>query len=333
MSPTLPAAHGETPAPFQEDLLAWLRERLAASRLGYRAPPVILPGGTDPAVRNWRVGLRGAPPGCPETVVLRLFASAAGTRRVALESRVQAALARAGYPAPKVLGACHDRSVLGGAFFVMEFVEGGSLVEAPPQTIPAVLCRAHAALHAIPPAPLREALRDDGGPSQPGSPADDLERLSQRARRHPGLVRIVAWMADNLPPASPRPAVCHGDLHPGNVIVREGRLAGVLDWPNATLAGRELDVGSVLTLGIVARHLVSPAPPPGLWESFFERYRREAPLDPRTLDYYRTRRGLKALLSAAGGRRMWRHPAVVADLVRDLRDRTGVALPDPPWNA
>jgi aminoglycoside phosphotransferase (APT) family kinase protein len=40
-----------------------------------------------------------------------------------------------------------------------------------------------------------------------------------------------AWEAAlAVPPWSAAPAWLHGDLHPGNLLIDEGRLTGVLDW-------------------------------------------------------------------------------------------------------
>ena len=320
-----------TSASVRRGLLEWLRQQLDAPRLRYLIPPSTMPGGTETGTSTWRFRLTGAPAGLDGALVLRLYAFAQGTGRAVRESRVQAALARTAYPVPEVYFTCTDRFVLGGAFFVMRFVPGEILAHAP-TSISGMLCRAHLALHRIDPAPVMTALRQAGVPVAPSLPADDLTRMAQRARNFPGLMPIVDWMSKRIPPDPERISICHGDFHPLNIVVRDDELAGVLDWPNFMLADPAADVGSTMTLGIPARHLFSPGPIPRLWDRYLECYRRKAHIDSATLDYYRTRRCLSALLAGAGGRKIWRHPAILRDLIGDLRERTGVALATPPWS-
>ena len=292
-----------------------------------------MPGGTETDVQAWRLQLAGAPGGLDPALVLRRYAGPAAAARALRESRIQSAIFRAGYPAPEVFLTCTDPEVLGGAFYLMRFIEGENLAAAPPATVPGVLSRAHLALHVIAATPtLSAALTGTNVPTEPETPAEDLARLARQARQVPRLLPVVEWMSDHVPAAPSEPTICHGDFHPLNILVRNEQLAGVLDWPGASLGTRERDVGATLTLAIPARRLFRPAPPPALWERYLEEYRRSAPLEEAALDYYRVRRALTALLSGAAGRQLWRHPGVLADLIEDIRLRTGVHLPTPPWD-
>ena len=333
----LSRALGGHPAPtlaeIRRALLVWLRHRLDAPRLDYAVPLSRMPGGTDTGTGTYRFRLRGAPPGLGGTLVLRLYAFVHGTGRAVRESRVQAALARTGYPVPEVHFTCTDRSLLGGAFFIMQFLPGESLAHAPAETIPAILCRAHLSLHRIDPAPVIESLREQHLAVAPHRPGEELARMAERARKYPRLKPMIDWMSEHLPPTPARLSICHGDFHPLNIVVRGVEVTGVCDWPNFMVADRTADVGSTMTLGIPARHLFSSNPHHRLWDRYLESYRREICIDPSVLDYYRTRRCLMGLLAGAGGRRIWRHPAIVRDLIADLRERTGVALASAPWDA
>ena len=65
-------------------------------------------------------------------------------------------------------------------------------------------------------------LADGGGPAQP-SAAEDAQAL--------GLDATTAW-ADSVLDGLPR-GWSHGDFFPGNLLVADGRLAGVVDWQSA----------------------------------------------------------------------------------------------------
>lgn len=93
------------------------------------------------------------------------------------------------------------------------------------------------------------------------------QRLVSAARvlDRPWRVRVER-LAAKLPallPAAPPPAFLHGDLWSGNILVREGRLAALID-PACYGGHREVDL-AMLTL--------FDAPPPAFWEAY-------GPLEP-----------------------------------------------------
>ncbi len=51
-------------------------------------------------------------------------------------------------------------------------------------------------------------------------------------------------------------SICHGDFHPLNILVKEGQVTAVLDWPGFSIADPVLDVAyTVVLLTIPAKHL------------------------------------------------------------------------------
>jgi aminoglycoside phosphotransferase (APT) family kinase protein len=101
--------------------------RFAAPALDYRAPPRRLTGGFDAAI--FALDLAEAPAALSRPLALRLFAPADNPERARRESAVQSALADLGYPAPRALLAETERTVLGGAFILMERLAGRVLAE------------------------------------------------------------------------------------------------------------------------------------------------------------------------------------------------------------
>jgi aminoglycoside phosphotransferase (APT) family kinase protein len=86
-----------------------------------------------------------------------------------------------------------------------------------------------AELHAIDPAPL------EGG----AAGASELEFYADRLRRLDDLPVVLdtglRWLRQHKPPPSRRRAIVHGDYRMGNMVVAEGRIAGVLDWEMANV--------------------------------------------------------------------------------------------------
>ena len=218
---------------------AWLRQHVA----GYAGPLTIdqFKGGqSNPTYRLRTPGrsyvLRRKPPG----PLLK------GAHAVEREARVMAALGRAGFPVPAVLGLCTDDAVIGSWFFVMELVEGriiwnASFSEQPHDQRAAYMDAMNATLaglHGIDPAAID--LADYGRTG--GYVARQVARWSAQyqadelAGRHPAMDALVDWLPRHLP-ASDETRIIHGDYRVDNLIFHpeEPRVLAVLDWELSTL--------------------------------------------------------------------------------------------------
>jgi aminoglycoside phosphotransferase (APT) family kinase protein len=182
-----------------------------------------------------RYVLRRKPPG-------QLLPSAHAVER---EFRVMSALAGTDVPVPKMYALCADPSVIGTAFYVMEYVEGRVLWD---PTLPGMtrtertahydeLNRVIAALHRV----------DVGavGLADYGKPGNYVERQVARwsrqyqaagGERVPAMDRLIEWLPRHVP-SSDATAVVHGDYRIDNVIFHpsEPRVLAVLDWELSTL--------------------------------------------------------------------------------------------------
>jgi len=70
----------------------------------------------------------------------------------------------------------------------------------------------------------------------------DDPRWSAESHVDVGAVRRLAAAARELPAPPESLAVVHGDLLPGNLLVRDGRLAAVIDWGSAAMADPAQDL-------------------------------------------------------------------------------------------
>lgn len=179
--------------------------------------------------------LRRKPPG-------KLLPSAHAVER---EYRVTAALHGAHFPVARPYLLCTDDSVIGTAFYVMDFVAGRIFWEphAPGlsgeeraalfQSMNRTLARLHRSDFAA------IGLADFGKPS--GYVARQIARWSEQYRvseteKIEAMDRLIAW----LPEASPTrtdAALVHGDFRLDNCIVHpsEPRVIAVLDWELSTI--------------------------------------------------------------------------------------------------
>jgi aminoglycoside phosphotransferase (APT) family kinase protein len=180
--------------------------------------------------------------------------------------------------------------------------------------LPDLLARISARLHALDPVPLQQSL--SATPDAVANPGEFLELLEVRAgglRSHPDLAAAAAWMRANPPPA-PRPpgrvAICHGDLHPFNLLV-DGDRVSLIDWSVAMVADPAFDLAFTSTMMAIApvelpRALARPVRALSRQgaKHFLRRYRRYAPgatasLRDDVLAWYGALHCLRALIEAA----------------------------------
>jgi aminoglycoside phosphotransferase (APT) family kinase protein len=71
----------------------------------------------------------------------------------------------------------------------------------------------------------------------------------------------LAWLSSNEPTPVEVPSIIHGDLWPANVLMKRGRLTGLVDWTMAGIGDPALDVGYACA-GLAMMPAPMPPPPP-----------------------------------------------------------------------
>jgi len=182
-----------------------------------------------------RLVLRRKPPG-------KLLPSAHAVER---EYRVIQALHAAGFPVARPHALCEDESVLGTAFYVMDFVDGRVLWD---QSLPGMtkperaaiwdeLNRVISKLHLV---DYRAVGLEGFG--KPGNYIGrQILRWTKQYRasetdRIEAMDNLIAWLPENIPPETGT-AVVHGDFRLDNAIYHpaEPKILAVLDWELSTL--------------------------------------------------------------------------------------------------
>ena len=228
-------------------LIGVLRSATGTPGLAYERGPEPMRGGFWADILSF--SLANPPGGWPAELVIRLMPNPGVARK---ETIVQSAVAAAGFPTPFVRASGGPDSGLGRAFMVMDRAAGqpvlsgldGGLSPAAVRRllrqVPELLAGSMARLHALDPGLVRGELgqvRDV--PVTVAGLVEMLARFAAQAGR-PDLVRAARWLADH-PPAPATGVICHGDLHPFNLLV-DGDQVSVLDWSTALLAPRAHDL-------------------------------------------------------------------------------------------
>ncbi|MDB5816697.1 MAG: phosphotransferase family protein [Rhizobacter sp.] len=174
----------------------------------------------------------------------RLLPSAHAIER---EFRVMKALENTDVPVPKMYILCEDESVIGRAFYIMEYLEGRVLWD---QTVPSLDNAGRTALYdemnrVI--AALHNVDVNAVGLSDYGRPGNYFQRqISRWSKQYvasvtepiPAMDRLIEWLPNNLPATAleDTTSIVHGDYRLDNVMFHptEPRILAVLDWELST---------------------------------------------------------------------------------------------------
>ncbi len=165
------------------------------------------------------------------------------------EFRVMNALSGSAVPVPRMHLLCEDETVIGRAFYVMDFVAGRVLWD---PALPGFskpdraavydeMNRVLAALHTVDVAAV--------GLSTHGRPGNYFERqiarwskqyLASRTQSLPAMDQLIEWLPQHLPAAAldaSQVSVVHGDFRLDNLMfdIDASRVIAVLDWELSTL--------------------------------------------------------------------------------------------------
>lgn len=199
--------------------------------------------------------------GTTETLVARLPPVGGGLfpdYDLALQARIQDAMARHGIPVAAPIAYVDDLGWVGAPFLVMPRIEGLIPLDNPP-------FQSEGWLHAATPEQQQVAfcgfldvladihrLPDGGVAARAGGPGLAVEldwwtgylEWAGQGSVPQELRDSLTWCRNHLPDPEPPPSLLWGDVRLGNVIFGADFLpAAVLDWEMASLAPAEVDLG------------------------------------------------------------------------------------------
>ena len=343
-------------------LLQYLASAFDCPDLAYAEVPARISGGRDAAIFGF--ALQGAPQAIAGPLILRLNRPSVGEQRVKLEAIVHNWLAAHQYVCPDVRATGTDPSALGGVFTVMTRIPGRPLAhEIEPIVgdgpliarargllrLRAILdgiidawVEAQIRLHSLDPAPLQAAVGAGGLDPTTITFEAQLSWIISTVEQFSlvGLKPAVDWLKTCRPSAALRPAICHGDFHPLNILAQDGKVTGVIDWVNVVVAPAEMDVGSAIANIATVPFQVPPVLKFALrilitriLLRYQRAYAQRRALDGDTVRYFQVFRCLYQLAAvlrsrAAGGQHAGAFDSAVGlnNLVRHIRAISGISV-------
>ena len=207
--------------------LQQLAEKIAPANRVVKSWP--LSGGVSAQVTAMELAL---PDGQQLSLVVRRHGEAdrLGNPSVAeCEFRLLEILQTTPVPAPKPYFLDPSGEIWPQPCIAIEYIQGETVFEAArlPSLIPQ-LAETLAAIHRLDPAQVDLSFLPTGEPRLP-------ERLEGSEASREAILGWQALAAAWTLPAENPPTLLHGDFWPGNLLWREGKLVGVVDWEDARL--------------------------------------------------------------------------------------------------
>ncbi len=239
-----------------DGLLAALRQHTGIEHLAWATPPEPLTGGFW--AEMYIVELADPPTPLAGRLVARIMPDPS---IAAFETAVHRHVHGCGVPVPAVRAASGPTTELDRAWVLMDLAPGRPLLsglsatsvigQAPTliRRLPDLLAEAAARLHRCPVDGIDVADHAGVGAF--------LERIAAQARliERPDLAATAERLAAQAPA---RQVLCHGDLHPFNLLVDHGRWT-LIDWSAAVIADPHYDL-AFTTLMLANPPLGGPAP-------------------------------------------------------------------------
>ncbi|MGZ3237480.1 MAG: phosphotransferase [Burkholderiaceae bacterium] len=161
------------------------------------------------------------------------------------EFRVMDALNKAGFPTAKQYTLCMDESVIGRAFYIMDFVEGRVLWD---QSLPGMTPAQRAEIYDEMNRVIAQLHTTDyeaiglSGYGKPGNYfARQIDRWSKQYKtseteKIDAMDKLIEWLPNNIPPGEDS-SIVHGDFRMDNMIFHptEPRVLALLDWELSTI--------------------------------------------------------------------------------------------------
>ena len=177
--------------------------------------------------------------------LVRLPRTPACSRQIRRDAELLPHLTGLPMEVPRQLHRGGPSSVFGHDWAIYSWIDGTDGFAQPASQVLAALDLAQvlAALHRLPPGILPRNYRDNGRGrtlADRGEPtlaaldevADEVDRDAARA----------LWERALAAPPHEAPVLAHADLHPGNMILRDGRIVGLIDFGMAVAGDPALDL-------------------------------------------------------------------------------------------
>jgi aminoglycoside phosphotransferase (APT) family kinase protein len=231
-----------------------------------------------------------------------------------------------GVSVPRVYLSVSDKSILGGAFLVMEFIEGSAIDPGDDPSILVLTAKTQAMLHQKDGRNISERIMALGHSRGSHTLEGRIRWIVDNGMKYNGLQEAVQWLVDNRPLEPDVPRMIHGDFHPMNLMVKDGEVISILDWSGFMVGDPMYGLGWTKALIIAtAKHEMPPDVFNMLVGSYMDAYESISTIDHAKLEYYVVYRLVRALIEGKEGQTIWTRSDIVSNIIQELEGKIGIS--------
>ena len=283
-----------------------------------------MPGGWEAYLYKFRVsGVEGY----EGKLVLRLFPHYNHDEVASWQEMLHNLLVEEGVSVPRVYLSVSDKSILGGAFLVMDFIEGNAIDPGEDPSVLVLTAKTQAMLHQKDGRNISERIMAQGHSRGSHTLEGRINWIVNNGMKYHGLQEAVQWLVDNRPPEPDTPRMIHGDFHPMNLMVKDGEVISILDWSGFMVGDPMYGLGWTKALFIAtAKHEMPPDAFNQLMNMYTNTYESDSPIDHAKLEYYVVYRLVRALVEGKEGQEIWRRSDIVSNIIREIEEMIGILV-------
>jgi aminoglycoside phosphotransferase (APT) family kinase protein len=209
----------------------------------------------------------------------------------------------------------------------MDFIEGETIDPMQDQNILILAAQTQATLHKLDGKKISDEIQDLGHSKESHSMKSRINWLLDRALKYHELSEVFQWLVYNQPELPEKLSVVHGDFHPGNLLVKDGKVQAIIDWSGFIVGDPMAGLGWTLALFIAtAKHNVRLDVFEGLKQCYMNEYEKICPVNWDSIEYFTTFRLIMGLLEGLDGQEFWTQPKIVEGLIKEVEKRTGIII-------
>lgn len=263
-------------------LLEYLRKTYKDESMAYEMAPEQILGGYESVVYKFKLNKA-----FNKHMILKIYNHTYDQDKFLYDNIIQEGLSKTGLPIAKIHLACDEKSILGGAFVIMDHIEGHVMWEEPEEGIPNMLANVHTSIHNCEVDDLLEFFKEKN--CLETCMFDSISAaLNDFKKAGINTSNIEKWLQENKA-STEDISICHGDFHPNNILVHKNQINGILDW-HFSLGEPEHDVAlTIKILTINSKLHVEESEWQKLddfTEKYLKAYEEKRPIDKNKLDYY-----------------------------------------------
>lgn len=266
-------------------LLNYLREYYKDDLIEYKKNPSVISGGFEASVFMFEISSKLSYLNKP--MILRINHHTYDEEQFSYDTFVIKTLCKYNIPVARLHISCHDKSIFGGYFWVMDYIYGDVMWKLAEEKIPSLLADTHIRLHSY---DANKIIEDTANEEFLGKCLIEPIKMAISKFEEMSIYidHLKEWLTINKPKSQDF-RICHGDFHPNNLLVKSDRVIGILDW-HFSISEPEYDVA--LTIKILTINSKVHADDSewhkldDMASKYLNAYRTKRQLDTHKLEYY-----------------------------------------------